>query len=460
MTAANPSLLSYLTERKMIAQASDRDALARNIDDGAMTFYIGIDPTGSSLHSGHLVPLYLLVALARKGNRPIVIVGDGTARIGDPSGKSEMRPLIDNDAVARNADVIEKQIRDILSRFDIKAQFVRNGEWLNDLNYIEFLRDIGSRFSVNHMLTFESVRRRLAQQQGLSFLEFNYMLLQAYDFLMLNQRYGCTLQIAGDDQWGNMVAGIDLIRRKERRQAYALTSPLILTAGGEKMGKTAEGALFLNTKWTSVFDYYQYWRNIDDHDIGDCLLRFTDAAADEWLTPDSDQREINSAKARLAREMTAFAHGERAAQEAERSARTLFGDAAATATGAAMADGGTAATGAAMADGGTAADGATTGDSAADADGATTAGGAGIPGGTISVAELAAGIPAINLFASTPLCSSKAEARRLIQQSGARINGTQITDADTVIDGAWLADGQLLLKAGKKRIWLLTATDE
>jgi len=292
-TSPAPSLLAALTARKLIAQVSNSAEIAPLIADGKMTFYIGVDPTASSLHCGHLVPLYLLIALAKRGNRAIVVIGDGTARIGDPSGKNEMRALIDSDTIARNGDAVEKQVATILARAGVKARFVRNGEWLDRLNYIEFLCEIGSQFSVNRMLTSESVKRRLAEQQGLSFLEFNYMLLQAYDFLILHQRYGCTLQIGGDDQWGNIVAGIDLIRRIARSEAYALTTPLILTANGEKMGKSAAGSLFVDPKRTPAFDYYQYWRNIDDRDLYDALLRFTELTTDEITRLTADDADIN-----------------------------------------------------------------------------------------------------------------------------------------------------------------------
>lgn len=400
----------------MIAQISDRDALPRQIDAGALTFYIGIDPTGSSLHCGHLVPLYLLIALARRGNKPIVVIGDGTARIGDPSGKSETRALIDSESIARNADAIEAQVRIILERFDITVRFVRNGEWLNELHYIEFLRAIGSQFSVNHMLSFESFKRRLAQQQGLSFIEFNYMLLQAYDFLILHRRYGCALQIGGDDQWGNVVAGIDLIRRLEQQQVYALTTPLIVNANGEKMGKTAAGALFVDTQKTSVFDYYQYWRNIDDRDVVDYLLRFTDSAEAELPALDASQQQINAAKMRLAREMTRFAHGDERAETAARTAERLFG------------------------------------------------GGGAIGGdlieGMITVRELLPGIKAIDMFAATSLCASKAEARRLIQQGGAQINNRKVDAVDAVITMQWATKMRLLLRAGKKRSSLFILIDE
>ena len=388
-----PSVVDTLVERMLVAQISGADMLKPALERGGVTFYIGVDPTGPSMHCGHLVPLYLLRALVRQGNTAVVVIGDGTARIGDPSGKNEMRTLINAESIAHNSDAIEMQLRTILERCGVTARFVRNSEWLNSLNYIDFLRDIGSTFSVNKMLTFESFKRRLSQKQGLSFLEFNYMLLQAYDFLVLNQRYGCTLQIGGDDQWGNIVAGIDLIRRKRREEAYALTTPLILNARGEKMGKTADGALFIDAERTSVFDYYQYWRNIDDADVQDMLRRFTELNEEHIIAACAS---INNAKGQLAFEMTRFAHGDAAAARAQTTAQALFGGATGEHGGiGAPADANTTANKEAMV--------------RARAD---------ISDSDVSYVDVLGGIDAVSLFAHTPLCASKAEARRLIQQGG------------------------------------------
>ena len=429
--------LEELKERQLFAQCSNFEQVNSKLARGEVTLYIGIDPTLDSLHAGHLLPLLLIMRLLERGNRAIIIIGDGTAKIGDPSGKRHMRKLISPESIDANGGAIQAQVEKIFARRGHatsktsadgakgSVEFVRNGTWLDSLGYIDFLREIGSHFSVNHMLTFETYRRRLEEQQGLSFIEFNYTLLQAYDFLMLYSRHNCTLQVGGDDQWGNIVAGIDLIRRVKRGAGYALTAPLVVTSTGEKMGKTNSGAVFLDADKTSVFDFYQYWRNISDADLRDTLLRYTWCSTEEidtytGGTAGDGVGARNDGKIKLAHELTNLVHGSEAAESAGAAARALFAP-----------GGGTGGSG----------------------------GGADIPSLPIEAARVAGGVPVIDLFAETPLCGSKSEARRLVTQGGAQVNGRRVESVDTVIDNEWLEDSRLLLKAGKKRVCQLRVAE-
>ncbi len=392
-----------LSRRGFVKQTTDGEALNRLLDEGPVAFYLGIDPTGPSLHAGHLVGLLAMAHLQRAGHRPVLLIGGATARVGDPSDKDEMRPLLPLETVARNAELMQRQV----GRFiDLeRTTVVNNAEWLADLGYLDFLREIGRHFSVNRMLGFETYRRRL--ETGLSFLEFNYLLLQAYDFLVLQRRHGCLLQIGGDDQWANILAGVDLIRRVERVEAHALTWPLVTTADGNKMGKTAAGALFLDPARVSPYQFYQYWINVPDADVPKLLALLT-------LLPDAELAELSAlrdralgkAKERLAVELTGMVHGQEEADRARDASRALF-------TG-----------------GG--------GDTSA-----------------MPSAELPAGVgtsaPLVELFASSALCSSKSEARRLIEQGGAWLNGKVRTD---VYEEISLTGGdELVLRAGKKRFF-------
>ena len=392
-----------LSRRGFVKQATDAEALRRLLNEGPVTFYLGIDPTGPSLHAGHLVGLLAMAHLQRAGHQPVLLIGGATARVGDPSDKDEMRPLLPLETVARNAELMQRQV----GRFiDLeRTTVVDNAEWLADLGYLDFLREIGRHFSVNRMLGFETYRRRL--ETGLSFLEFNYLLLQAYDFLVLQRRHGCLLQIGGDDQWANILAGVDLIRRVERVEAHALTWPLVTTADGNKMGKTAAGALFLDPARVSPYRFYQYWINVPDADVAKLLALLT-------LLPDAEVAELSAlrdralgkAKERLAMELTGMVHGRGEADRAREASRALF------------AGGG--------------------GDTAA------------MPSAELP-AELGASTPLVELFASSDLCSSKSEARRLIEQGGAWLNGTVRTDAYEEIS---LTGGdELVLRAGKKRFF-------
>jgi len=410
----NPALHT-LRERGFFAQCTDVDALSALMDRESVRFYVGIDPTGSSLHIGHLVPLYAMAHLAKAGHQPVALVGGGTARIGDPSGKTETRRMLTVKQIDANVEAIRKQIEAFLSSTGVAPMVVNNADWLADLNYIEFLRDIGKHFSVNRMLTFEAYRMRM--ETGLSFIEFNYQLLQSYDFLELYRNHAVKLQIGGDDQWGNIVAGVDLTRRVESAEVYGLTFPLVTRADGKKMGKTEAGAIFLDSSMVSPYEMFQYWRNVPDADVEKFLLTYTFLPVDQCreLGARTDAG-INEAKETLALEATAIIHGRDPAESAREAARAAF---------------------------------------SVSASGGVTAGGAAgvdaIPSVTIPADELAAGIGVLELFARTSLCSSRSEARRLVQQGGARVNDRPVTDIDAVIDPDWAEGGELLLRAGKKR---------
>ncbi len=400
--------LEVLKERGFVKQCTDYDKLNELMDREKISFYVGVDPTGKSLHVGHMVPLFAMAHLQRAGHRPLAVVGGGTALIGDPSGKTEMRKIQSVEQIQENADSIKKQLGKIIDFSDGKALLLNNYEWLGNLNYIEFLRDIGRHFSVNRMLSFETYKMRL--ETGLSFIEFNYQLLQSYDFLVLNQRYNCKLQIGGDDQWGNIVAGVDLTRRVEGNEVYGLTFPLVTRADGKKMGKTEKGAVFLDPELFSPYEYFQYWRNVADADVEKFLMLFTFLPAEEVRELGKlKDKEINRAKEILAYEQTKIIHGEEEAEKARAAAKSAF-----SAAGASI-------------------------DKSA------------IPSIEISSGDLEKGINVMDLFAMTDLCSSKSEARRLVSQGGASVNGKKITDINASVDTSFAEDGELLLKAGKKR---------
>ena len=399
------SALQTLKDRGFFAQCTDVEALGLAMDAGPVSFYVGIDPTGSSLHIGHLVPLYAMAHLARAGHNAVAVIGGGTARIGDPSGKSEARKLQTLEQINANVQSIERQVRRFLSVAGAEPTVVNNADWLADLNYIEFLRDIGKHFSVNRMLSFETYKMRL--ETGLSFIEFNYQLLQSYDFLQLHKEHGVNLQIGGDDQWGNIVAGVDLTRRVTGDEVYGLTFPLVTRADGKKMGKTEEGAIFLDPSQVTPYEMYQYWRNVPDANVESFLLTYTFLPVDECRDLGAQSGEaINASKERLALEATAIIHGRQAAEEAKAGAKAAFGSGGAHEA---------------------------------------------IPDIEIGRAELEAGIGVLDLFARTALCSSRSEARRLVQQGGARINDVQISDLDYSVTLADATDNELLLRAGKKR---------
>ncbi len=398
--------LATLQERGFLQQCTDIEGLSSLMDSGPVTFYVGCDPTGPSLHIGHMVPFFAFRHLHTAGHRGIALIGGGTARIGDPSGKSEMRRMITYEDLDRNADSISRQL-DRFIGFDGTTAFVDNNKnWLADLNYIDFLREIGRHFSVNRMLSFEAYRMRM--ETGLSFIEFNYQLLQSYDFLELYRRHGNRLQIGGDDQWGNIVAGIELIRRVEGAEVFGLTFPLVMTSDGKKMGKTEKGSVFLDPSITSPYDFFQYWRSIPDADLVRFLLMFTFLPVDECraLGAGTDAA-INAAKERLAWEVTAIMHGREEADRTLAAARAAFGR----------------------------------GDAVDE-----------IPSIRISRGELEAGIGVLDLFVRSGLVPSKSEARRLVQQGGATVGERRVQDEKAVVDLSWTTERAVLLRAGKKRV--------
>ena len=395
--------LKILQERGFIQQCTDLQALSDRMDKGQIAFYTGTDPTGPSLHIGHMVPIFALKHLCREGHKGVVLVGGGTSRIGDPSGKTEMRKMLSYDELDKNAVSIQNQIEKFLAEDVENVRFVNNKDWLADLNYIDFLRDIGSHFSVNKMLSFEAYKKRM--ETGLSFLEFNYQLLQSYDFLMLNQNYNIELQIGGDDQWGNMVAGSDLIRRKGGGEVFALTFPLVTRADGQKMGKSEKGALFLDPALVSPYDFFQYWRNTADADVEKFMLLFTFLSIEEIKAACAG--DINKAKERLAFEVTALIHGKEEAEKTLEGARAAF-----------------------------------SGGGNKDA----------MPTANLSLSKLNEGIGVIDLFAEAGLASTKSDARRLVEQGGAFINEEKISEIKAIIGKEKLdKDKEMILRAGKKR---------
>jgi tyrosyl-tRNA synthetase len=399
MATPDPEALRVLRERGFIQQVSEEDELKKALAGGRVTFYSGFDPTASSLHVGSLVPLMAMAHLGRAGHRPIAVLGGGTTMVGDPSGKTELRQMLTPETIAENRVGIEKQVRNILAGAE-DAIVVDNGEWLLPLNYIDFLRDIGRHFSVNRMLAAEAYKLRL--EKGLSFIEFNYQLLQAYDFLVLRRKYGCTLQIGGDDQWGNIIAGVDLIRRVDQGQAFALTFPLITTASGAKMGKTAAGAVWLDAARTSPYDFYQYFVNVDDRDVVRFLKLFTVQPLAEIARFESvEGAELRDAKKMLAHGVTAIVHGAAAADEAQRAAAAAFG-------------------------GG--------GDESA-----------------IPTFAVAGGEKVVDVLAACGLAASKSAARRLVEQGGVRLGERKISSVEDTLPVAEITGG-VLLHAGKKSV--------
>ena len=316
------TIYDELVARGLIAQVTDEAEIRDLINNGKATFYIGFDPTADSLHVGHFMALFLMKRLQMAGNKPIALIGGGTGMVGDPSGRSDMRTMMTKETIEHNCECFKKQMSRFIDFSEGKALMVNNAEWLLDLNYIEFLREIGPHFSVNRMLTAECYKQRM--EKGLSFLEFNYMLMQSYDFLCLNRKYGCELEMGGDDQWSNILGGADLIRRKERKRAYALTTRLLTTADGKKMGKTEKGAVWLSKERTSVFDFYQYFRNIADADVKTCLSLLTFIPMDEVNALCAEGADINEAKRVLAYTVTSQVHGEEEARKAAEAAAALF----------------------------------------------------------------------------------------------------------------------------------------
>ena len=399
--------LSVLSERGFIADCTDYESLDEALSKGVVTAYIGYDATAQSLHIGHLLNVMMLRWFQRCGHKPLTLMGGGTTKVGDPSFRADERPLLGTEQIDANISGMQKVFAKYLVYGEgaSDARMLNNAEWLDDLNYLEFLRDIGRHFSVNRMLAFESVKSRLDREQSLSFLEFNYMILQAYDFLELNRRYGCLLQMGGSDQWGNIVNGIDLTRRVSAREIYGLTSPLLTTADGRKMGKSEGGAIWLNPDMCAPYEFWQFWRNTMDADVGRFLKLYTELPLDECNRLGAlAGSEINEAKVILANEVTALLHGPEAAKAAERTARDVFEK------------------------GGVGED---------------------LPTVELALPNIAGGIANTSLFVEAGLAKSGKEARRLIAEGGARINDVPETEVRVLHEEDFA--GGLKLSAGKKR---------
>ncbi|MCK9287878.1 MAG: tyrosine--tRNA ligase [Sphaerochaetaceae bacterium] len=411
------SALQVLIDRGFVKQCTDFEALSDLMDKESVKFYLGVDPTGRSIHIGHMVPFFAMHHMQNAGHRPVALVGGGTAMIGDPSGKTEMRKMLSVEEIRSNSAALKDQLGTVVDFSEQpeppkgKAIMLNNYDWLGTLNYIEFLRDIGRHFSVNRMLTFESYKQRL--ERGLSFIEFNYQLLQSFDYLTLYRNEQCRLQIGGDDQWGNIVAGIELIRRIEGSECFGLTFNLITRSDGQKMGKSEKGAVFLDPELFSPYDFFQYWRNVNDEDVIKFMKLFTFLSLEEIEGYDKATININETKERLAYEQTKIIHGELEAEKALQAAKAVFSAGMPVAK-------------------------------------------EGLPSIELDKAKLDEGIGALELFSMTELCKTNSDARRLVEQGGATINEQKITDIKQVIDSKWIQDGELLLKAGKKRYFRIT----
>jgi len=407
------NLYEELLLRGFIQQVSNETNLRKKFSEEKITCYIGFDPTADSLHAGSLVQIMALALAQRFGHKPIALLGSGTTMIGDPSGRTELRKMLTREQIVANGEKIKRQLSRFLDFDGGHARMVDNADWLLGLNYIEFLRDIGQHFSVNRMLAAEAYKARL--ETGLSFIEFNYQILQAYDYLMLHRRYGCTLQIGGNDQWGNILAGVDLIRRLESVEVEAVTTPLITTADGKKMGKTAARAVWLDAEKFSPHDFYQYWVNVDDRDVGRFLKYFTFLALEEIKTLEAlEGADLRQAKAVLAFEVTKNVHGEDAARQAREAAQALFGHGPAAES---------------------------------------------VPQINLPKQNFQPGMGVVELFVAAGLASSKSEARRLISQGGAYVNQRRIQSIEEKVDSSDIQDGAMLLRAGKKRYQRIMAVE-
>lgn len=396
------SVLDILKERGFVQQLTHEEEITELLENEKITFYIGFDPTADSLHVGHFLGMMVMAHMQRAGHRPVCLIGGGTAMVGDPSGKSDMRKMMTQETIRHNGDRFKTQMARFIDFNDGKALMMNNADWLLNLNYVEVLRDIGVHFSVNRMLTAECFKQRL--ERGLSFLEFNYMLMQAYDFLELNRRCGCVMQMGGDDQWSNILAGADLIRRKESKPAYGLTFTLLTTSDGRKMGKTEKGALWLDPEKTSPYDFYQYWRNVDDADVEKCLALLTFLPMEEVRRLGAlKDKEINVAKQTLAFEVTKLVHGEAEANKAQQAAEALFGGKGAL-------------------------------------DNAPTS----------EISAEAVGTKLIDVLASAGIIASKSEGRRLVQQGGLYIGDTKVNDLDFLLTSDLFDNNSVLIRKGKK----------
>ena len=395
------TLYEELVARGLIAQVTDEEEIKKMINEGKATFYIGFDPTADSLHVGHFMALCLMKRLQMAGNKPIALLGGGTGMIGDPSGKSDMRKMLTKEDIDHNIECFKKQMSRFIDFSEGKAIMVNNADWLLNLNYVDVLREVGACFSVNKMLTFECYKQRM--ERGLTFLEFNYMIMQSYDFYMLFQKYGCNMQFGGDDQWANMLGGTELIRKKLGKDAHAMTITLLLNSEGKKMGKTEKGAVWLDPEKTSPFDFYQYWRNVADADVMKCIRMLTFLPIEEIeAMADWEGSQLNKAKEILAYELTKLVHGEEEAAKAQEGAKALFGGGGNTAN---------------------------------------------MPSTEIPAAEIPAeGINILDLLVKTGLVPSKSEARRNVQQGGVSVDDVKITDPNALIQ----IETEVIIKKGKK----------
>ena len=399
-----------LQARGLIAQVTNEEEIRKMVNEGKAVFYIGFDPTADSLHVGHFMALCLMKRLQMAGNKPIALIGGGTGMIGDPSGRSDLRQMMTPETIQHNCDCFKKQMSRFIDFSDGKAMMVNNAEWLLDLNYVDFLREIGPHFSVNRMLTAECYKQRM--EKGLSFLEFNYMLMQSYDFYELFQRYGCNMQFGGDDQWSNMLGGTELIRRKLGKDAHAMTITLLLNSEGKKMGKTQSGAVWLDPNKTSPFEFYQYWRNIADADVLKCLRMLTFLPLEQIDEMDKwEGSQLNEAKEILAYELTALVHGDEEAKKAQESARALFA-------------------------GGNAAE---------------------MPTAELSDDDFTDGaIDILSIVQKSGLCGSRSEARRNVEQGGVSVDGEAVKDIKTVYTKEQLSGDGIVVKRGKKNFRRVT----
>lgn len=403
------NVYDILKERGLVAQTTHEDEIRKILGEEKITFYIGFDPTADSLHIGHFMQLIVMKHMQNAGHRPIILLGGGTTMVGDPTGKSDMRPMITQEIIQHNADRFKEQMSKFIDFDNGKAIMVNNADWLLGLNYVDFLREVGVHFSVNRMLTAECFKTRM--EKGLTFLEFNYMLMQGYDFYKLNKDYGCLMEFGGDDQWSNILGGIELIRRKEGKQAYGMTFTLLTTSEGKKMGKTEKGALWLDPEKVSPYEFYQYWRNVDDKDVIRLLKLVTFLPMEEIAEYEKlEGQELNKAKCVLAYEVTRMVHGESAAKEANDAAMAIF----------------------------------TGGDTS------------NMPGATIAASLLSAGIPVLDLLTEVKLVPSKGEGRRLIQQNGLTINGEKVTAVDRIITPEDFPEDGMVIKKGKKTFLKVT----
>jgi len=395
------NVFDVLKERGLIAQTTHEEEIRELLGKEKVTFYIGFDPTADSLHVGHFLQMVVMRHMQLHGHRPIALVGGGTGHIGDPSGRTDMRQMMTKEIIDHNCECFKKQLSSVVDFSDGKAIMVNNADWLLDLNYIEFLRDIGSCFSVNKMLAAECFKQRL--EKGLSFLEFNYMLMQSYDFLMLNRKYDCKLELGGDDQWSNILGGLELCRRKDQKQVYGMTFTLLTNSEGKKMGKTASGAVWLDPKKTTPYDFYQYWVNVSDADVIKCIKLLTFVPMDQVREMEKwEGAELNKAKKILAYEVTKLVHGEEEAEKVKAAAEAVF------------------------------------------------AGGGVSENMPSSVIPNAVGMGVLDLIAETGLVASKSEARRLIQQNGIAFNDVKLTDANATVTEDMFGDDGLIIKKGKK----------